>query len=153
MFVCRVGTHSHTSLGEGYGNSDPANRHWIYSVHVRRPLLSSAPHIHVHAHTGRHLTISQIIHIHTCIGYWINSSKCHVESNHHSKYPRQNTVYIYSSVLNFTRHSLIRLHVWYVLHIYDCHYEHLAGLTNSVSTPKYTGNHMYIYIVLHHASC
>ena len=58
-------------------------------------------------------------------------------------------------IVKFTRHSLIRLHVqyMYVLHIYDYHYEHLAGLTNSVSTPKYTGNHMYMYNVLHHTSC
>ena len=69
-------------------------------------------------HLSDELTTSQIMATETVLSiYWINSTKCKLESNHHSKYPGQNTVCMYMCVCWCTCVSIC-VHV--CLSVYTC---------------------------------
>ena len=71
-------------------------------------------------------TTSQIIH--TCIYidyetelstlYWINSTKCNVESNHHSKYPGQNITWSIYIVYRAYRLNYTYYWTWSIYTVY-----------------------------------
>ena len=79
-----------------------SNMYMYIHVHVYECMCN---HVQCSAHTGRHwsgITPTQMnqpplrYSIETVLSiYWVNSTKCKLESNHRSKYPGQNTACIW----------------------------------------------------------